>query len=125
MQMGAWGWKHVELSVWIGACRWEHVNGSVETGMWWWEQYFSDNQLSRIIIFEDIQIFTLAWNERKGEWLFALLTGNKLHIFERMEAFGWEHAGRSMQAGACIWKHADWSYLLSKNDDIQFFSICM
>jgi hypothetical protein len=21
MQMGAWGWKHVELSVWIGACR--------------------------------------------------------------------------------------------------------
>ena len=49
------------------------------------------------------------------------MTGNKLHIFERMEAFGWEHAGRSMQAGACIWKHADWSYLLSKNDDIQFF----
>ena len=23
MQMGEWGWKHVELSVLIGACRWQ------------------------------------------------------------------------------------------------------
>ena len=120
MQTRACKWKHVDGSVLMGAWGREHANGSMGTRVWWWE-LFSDNLFSRIMIFDDIQIFTLAWNGRSGSnYLLCWLLTDCIFLW------GWKHAYGSMQMGACICEHKDWSNLFSKKNLMTFiFPICM
>ena len=56
--------EHVDGSMWMGAFKWEHADGSVQMGAWGREygdgRIFFDKLFSKLMIFDDIQLFTVA-----------------------------------------------------------------